>query len=53
MTNFQKCQESFALLGEMTDNVSPDELPSSREDGGEPQNLLEQIDEVQKALDPP
>ena len=46
-----KIQESFTLLGRMTENELPDELPSSREAGEDPETHPEQVVEVQKALD--
>ena len=46
-------QESFTACWKMSENGSPDELPSSREGSGDPATPLEHVDEVQKAPDPP
>ena len=43
--------ESITFLANMTKNWVPDKLQSSREGGGDPENPLEQVVEVQKALD--
>ena len=40
--------KSFTLLARMTENRLPDKLPSSREGGGDPENHLDQVVEVQK-----